>query len=60
MDGKMVLVIVDAHSKYIDAHVVNAAISSATITKLSQVCLVFWSVATLHASKAVSLKSCVD
>ena len=36
MDGKMVLVIIDAHSKYIDVHVVNAAISSATITKLSQ------------------------
>ena len=36
MDGKMVLVIVDAHSKYIDAHIVNAATSSATITKLRQ------------------------
>ena len=32
----MVLVIVDAHSKYIDAHIVNAATSSATITKLRQ------------------------
>ena len=31
-DGKMVLVIVDAHSKYIDAHIVNAATSIATIT----------------------------
>ena len=36
MDGKMVLVIVDAHSKYIDAHIVNAATSSATIMKLRQ------------------------
>ena len=34
MDDKMVLVIVDAHSKYIDAHIVNATTSSATITKL--------------------------
>lgn len=35
-EGKMILVIVDAHSKFIDAHVVNAATSSATITKLRQ------------------------
>ena len=35
-DGKMVLVIVDSHSKYIDAHIVNAATSCATITKLRQ------------------------
>ena len=36
IDGKMVLVIVDAHNKYIDAHIVNAATSSAIIIKLRQ------------------------
>ena len=32
----MILIIVDAHSKYIDAHVVSAATTSATLTKLRQ------------------------
>ena len=32
----MILIIVDAHSKYIDAHVVSSATTSATITKLRQ------------------------
>ena len=34
-EGRMILIIVDAHSKYIDAHVV-AATTSATLTKLRQ------------------------
>ena len=32
--GKMILVIVDSHSKWIEAHVVNSATSQATIEKL--------------------------
>jgi hypothetical protein len=36
MDGKMILVIVDAHSKYIDAHVMSSSTSAATITRLRQ------------------------
>ena len=32
----MILIIVDAHSKYIDAHVVSSATTSATITKRRQ------------------------
>ena len=32
----MVLIIVDAHSKYIDAHVVSAATTSTSLTKLRQ------------------------
>ena len=35
-EGRMILIIVDAHSKYIDAHVVSAATTSATLTKLRQ------------------------
>ncbi|KAG1665078.1 hypothetical protein GQR58_019552 [Nymphon striatum] len=35
-EGKMILIIVDAHSKFIDAHVVNSATSQATTTKLRQ------------------------
>lgn len=35
-EGKMILVIVDAHSKYIDAHVVASATTSVTLTKLRQ------------------------
>ena len=35
-EGHMILIIVDAHSKYIDAHVVSAATTSATLTKLRQ------------------------
>ena len=35
--GKMILVIVDAHSKWLDAHVVNSATSQATIQKLRSV-----------------------
>ena len=35
-EGRMILIIVDAHSKYIDAHVVSSATTSATITKLRQ------------------------
>ena len=35
-EGRMILIIVDAHSKYIDAHVVSSATTSATITKLWQ------------------------
>ena len=33
----MILVIVDAHSKWLDAHVVNSATSQATIQKLRSV-----------------------
>ena len=33
-EGRMILSIVDAHSKYIDAHIVSSATTSATITKL--------------------------
>ena len=47
----MMFAIVDAHSKYIVAHIVNAATSSATITKLRQ---------TFVSLKAVSLKYSVD
>ena len=35
-EGRMILIIVDAHIKYIDAHVVSSATTSATITKLRQ------------------------
>ena len=35
-EGKFILVIVDAHSKYIDAHVMSTSTSSATITRLMQ------------------------
>lgn len=35
-EGKMILVIVDAHSKYIDAHVMSSATSTATIRSLRQ------------------------
>ena len=35
-EGRMILIIVDAHSKYIDAHVVSSARTSATITRLRQ------------------------
>ena len=35
-EGSMILIIVDAHSKYIDAHVVSAATTSATVAKLRQ------------------------
>ena len=35
-EGRMLLIIVDAHSKYIDAHVVSAATISVTLTKLRQ------------------------
>ena len=33
-EGRMILIIVDAHSKYIDAHVVSSATAGVTITKL--------------------------
>lgn len=36
MEGKMILVIVDAHSKYIDAHIMSSATSAATIVRLRQ------------------------
>lgn len=36
VEGKMILVIIDAHSKYIDAHVMTSATSNATIIKLRQ------------------------
>ena len=35
-EGKMILVIVDAYSKFIDAHVMSSSTSTATIAKLSQ------------------------
>ena len=35
-EGRMIFIIVDVHSKYIDAHVVSSATTSATITKLRQ------------------------
>lgn len=35
-EGKMILVIVDAHTKYIDAHVVSSATSENTVLKLRQ------------------------
>ena len=35
-EGRMILIIVDAHIKYIDAHVVSSATTSATLTKLRQ------------------------
>ena len=35
-EGHMILVIVDAHSKFIDAHVVSTATTSITLTKLRQ------------------------
>ena len=35
-EGRMLLVIIDAHSKFIDAHVVSAATTSVTLTKLRQ------------------------
>ena len=35
-EGKMILVIVDAYSKYIDAHVVTSATTAATILRLRQ------------------------
>nr|XP_006813698.1 PREDICTED: uncharacterized protein K02A2.6-like [Saccoglossus kowalevskii] len=35
-EGKMILIIVDAHSKYIEAHVMPTATSTATINKLYQ------------------------
>ena len=63
MDGKMVLVIVDAHSKYIDAHIMNAATSSATITKLRQTFATHGLPSVLvsdNASRAVNLKNSVD
>ena len=40
-EGRMILIVVDPHSKYIDAHVVSAATTSATLTKLRQT-LQFW------------------
>lgn len=36
VEGKMLLIIVDAHSKYIDAHVMSSATTTATIRKLRQ------------------------
>ena len=35
-EGRMILIIVDAHSNCIDAHVVSAATTSTTVTKLRQ------------------------
>ncbi|XP_013385929.1 uncharacterized protein K02A2.6-like [Lingula anatina] len=35
-EGRMILVIVDAHSKFVDAHVVHSATTSVTLTKLRQ------------------------
>ena len=35
-EGRMLLIIVDAHSKFIDAHVVSTATTSITLTKLRQ------------------------
>ena len=35
-EGRMLLIIVDAHSKFIDAHIVSSATTSATLTKLRQ------------------------
>ena len=37
IQGKMILVIVDAHSKWLEAHVVTSATSQATIDKLGMV-----------------------
>ena len=41
IQGKMILVIVDAHSKWLEAHVVTSATSQATIDKLGMV-LMAW------------------
>ena len=35
-EGRMLLIIVDAHSKFIDAHIVSSAPTSVTLTKLRQ------------------------
>ena len=35
-EGRMILIIVDAHSKYIDAHIVSSATTGKTLTKLRQ------------------------
>ena len=35
-EGRMILIIVDAHSKYIDAHIVPSATTDVTLTKLRQ------------------------
>ena len=35
-EGRMLLIIVDAHSKFIDAHIVSSATTSVTLTKLRQ------------------------
>ena len=35
-EGRIILIIFKAHSKYIDAHVMSAATTSATLTKLRQ------------------------
>ena len=35
-EGRMLLIIVDAHSKFIDAHIVSSAITIMTLTKLRQ------------------------
>ena len=40
-DRSMILIIIDAHSKYIDAHIVSAATTRATFTKLRQKCAMF-------------------
>ena len=36
IEGKMVLIIIDAHTKFIEAHIVNSATSANTIAKLRQ------------------------
>ena len=35
-EGRMLLIIVDAHSKFIDAHIVSSATTSVTLSKLRQ------------------------
>ena len=36
IEGKMVLIIIDAHTKFIEAHIVNSATSANTIAKVRQ------------------------
>ena len=36
-EGKMILILVDAHSKFIDAHVVNSATTATTVQKMRQI-----------------------
>jgi transposase InsO family protein len=56
-EGHMILVIVDSHSKYIDAHVTNSTSTAVTITKLQQTFAIFGLPVTIVSDNATGFMS---